>query len=352
MQNLERKIHKDRDEILHFIGKHDRVYIYGKGYVGNYIKKYLDEEDICPAGFVVTDDKGDENCCEGIPVFLVREMNFSEKDGIIIAVSEKNQKEIATLLVDLGVGKEHIYGQKMICTHDGALENLSGKLKEHGSDNGDYFSIYTELDSIGKKAGTDKSSQWHNYLSKYEFFIARYKNEKINVLELGVLEGDSVRMWQNYFSKAEVYGVDINPESKRNEDERIKVIIGNLDDISFIQSLSDINPSIIIDDASHSWNQQILALCTLYHTLPSGGIYILEDIETSFSAQKHRGYDNAVISGYELCEAISKVVTSGEFLNLREESAAVMNFKDEIYDIASKTAMISYIYGSCIFIRN
>ena len=303
------------------------------------------------AGFIVTDED-EEEYCEGLPVLKVDKIKYTDEDGVIISVSEKLQKEIAAGLLKLGVGLEHIYGQKMICTNDGALINLSGKFKNYSDDNGDFFSRYKDLDKIGLNSGTDKSSRWHNYLSKYEFFLEKYRTKQINVLELGVLDGNSLRLWKDYFTYSQIYGVDIDPKCSKHEDDRIKILVGDLDDYEFVHSLSDIKPSIIIEDASHTWNQQILTFCTLYGSLPSGGIYILEDIETSFSSWRHRGYDNAIVSGYEMCEAIAKVVTSGEFLNSREESAAIMNLKDEIYEAASQTAMVSYIHGSCIFIRN
>ena len=351
MIDLEKKLHLDREEINRFVDKHRNIYIYGKGYVAKHIKRYLDVEDVKVTGFLVTNGD-DEPSCDGLPVFVASNLGFTDEDGIIIAVSEKSQREIATNLMKAGVEGEHIYGQKIICTHEGALINLSSKLKEYGDNNSNYFSSYVELNRIGLDVGTDKSSRWHNYLSKYEFFLCKYKNENINLLELGILDGNSLRMWKNYFDNAEIYGVDIDLDTKKNEEDRINVIVGDLDNVDFLKSLSNIKPTIIIEDASHSWSQQIIALCTLYEVLPSGGIYIVEDIETSFSSWKHRGYDNAIISGYEFCEAVAKVVTGGEFLNPRDESAAIMELKEEIYDIALKTVMISFIHGSCILIRN
>lgn len=351
MNTIECGLHKDRDEILLFVSKHKNIYIYGKGTVGTYTMNYLKSESISVNGFVVTTSEG-EKIYDGVPVFSLNEVTFDPNDGIIIAVREGLQSELYSILLGRGVTADQIYGQKMICTNEGALINFSCKLKDYRDDNGNYFEEFKDLDKLGIDAGTDKSSKWHNYLSKYEFFLNKYKDEKINVLELGVLDGNSLRMWKKYFSNADIYGVDIDSKCKENEEERIKIIIGDLDDGSFLQSISGIKPSIVIEDASHSWNQQILALYSLFTSMPSGGIYIVEDIETSFSVWKHRGYDNAIISGYEMCEAIAKVVTSGELLNPREESAAIMNLKAEIYDIAKKTAMISFIHGSCIMIRN
>jgi hypothetical protein len=53
-----------------------------------------------------------------------------------------------------------------------------------------------ELDRIAKKYGTDKSSDIHNYCEKY---IKFKKEERLNILEIGVSEGKSVKMWSEYF---------------------------------------------------------------------------------------------------------------------------------------------------------
>jgi RHS repeat-associated protein len=68
------------------------------------------------------------------------------------------------------------------------------------------------LDEIGLKFGTDKSSIYHNYLSFYERFFERYRDEPIKLLEIGVAGGASLAMWNEYFPQALIVGADIDPE--------------------------------------------------------------------------------------------------------------------------------------------
>jgi hypothetical protein len=44
---------------------------------------------------------------------------------------------------------------------------------------------------------------------------------------------------------------------------------------------------VIIDDGGHSMEQQITSLVTLFPTLPPGGLYFVEDLQTSFVKYFH-----------------------------------------------------------------
>ncbi|MDR2140259.1 MAG: class I SAM-dependent methyltransferase [Deltaproteobacteria bacterium] len=141
-----------------------------------------------------------------------------------------------------------------------------------------------ELDELGRRHGTDKSSgpHGHDFLRKYEFFLKPRQNAHFTFLELGVFKGASLRMWADYFPHARIIGVDIEPQTRSHQTDRIEVIIGDLAEVKFLESLADLSPEVIIDDASHWWPDQLRSLLVLYPRLPSGGLYIMEDIHTSF----------------------------------------------------------------------
>ena len=78
-----------------------------------------------------------------------------------------------------------------------------------------YHSNSSELCEIGKKYDTDKSSQRNNvtdtrhchpYTLFYENLFKSKRNEKLVMAELGILEGASLRMWQEYFPFTDIYG--------------------------------------------------------------------------------------------------------------------------------------------------
>ncbi|SFB13664.1 hypothetical protein SAMN05216587_1157 [Selenomonas ruminantium] len=209
-----------------------------------------------------------------------------------------------------------------------------------------YFAEYTELDNIGTKEDTDKNQYQHNYLDKYEFFLRKWKNRRFDLLELGIFTGGSARMWEKYFENAIIHCVDIQPACSGYATQRIKPYIMDLGIEANLQALKAIQPAVIVDDASHFWDHQIMALFNLYDSLPHGGVYILEDLETSVNQDLYPDYSNGFsIDAYTVCERITKVVVS------RTPDDISDKFSEQITEIGMATEMVSTIKGSCIFIK-
>ena len=124
-----------------------------------------------------------------------------------------------------------------------------------------------------------------NYFEVYERHFRPFVDKKIKVLEIGVSQGGSLKMWKAYFGKtAQIIGVDINPKCKQLEEEQIKIYIGDQSSVVFLRNLIKEEKffDIIIDDGGHLANQQITSFKELYYTLNDGGIYICEDLHTSY----------------------------------------------------------------------
>ena len=101
-------------------------------------------------------------------------------------------------------------------------------------------------------------------------------------MEIGVSQGASIKMWNDYFRKANIYGIDINPETKFKK-ERIEVYIGNQTDEEFLKGVcKDKQFDIIIDDGGHKMSQQTGSFKILWKYLKSGGFYVIEDLHTSY----------------------------------------------------------------------
>lgn len=144
----------------------------------------------------------------------------------------------------------------------------------------------SELDVIGTIHGTDKSSvhsyAW-DYLRHYEKLFARWKSEPINLIEIGVFGGSSLDTWLDYFDKATLVGIDINPGCKKFERDRVHVRIGSQEDPAFLQSVTaEFKPTIIIDDGSHEAHHMIASFEALFPALAPGGVYIFEDLSFHF----------------------------------------------------------------------
>lgn len=115
------------------------------------------------------------------------------------------------------------------------------------------------------------------------------------ILEIGVFQGGSLKMWRNYFGpEALIYGIDINPSCKQFEDKNTKIFIGSQNDRKFLNFIKSEIPKvdILIDDGGHTMNQQIVSFEELYSHVKSDGIYLCEDLHTSYWKEYGGGYKN------------------------------------------------------------
>lgn len=128
---------------------------------------------------------------------------------------------------------------------------------------------------------TDKIS--HGYLQVYDPLFMSLDSIS-NVLEIGVDNGDSLRLLQNYFPNSNIYGFDLTPPRDHHYNDRFKVLLGNQedrDDLNGILNNIDGEFDLIIDDGGHTMKQQQTSFGFLFRHLKSGGVYILEDLHTS-----------------------------------------------------------------------
>lgn len=130
------------------------------------------------------------------------------------------------------------------------------------------------------KFNTDKIN--HGYMEIYEPIFEKIKNSK-KILEIGIDQGESLKMLSYFFKDGIVYGIDIN-DKKYMDNEKIKTYICNqesIDDLEkFISYVGD-NFDLIIDDGGHTMKQQQTSFGFLFKHLNKGGIYIIEDLHTS-----------------------------------------------------------------------
>jgi len=158
----------------------------------------------------------------------------------------------------------------------------------------------SDLCEIGKKYDTDKSSQridvsayrhCHPYTLFYDGLFRNKKNEHLDIAELGILDGASLRMWQEYFSNAEIYGFEYNDEFINNFKQKYnndRITIGNID-VKSVESItnafSKVNKlyDIIIEDTTHQFEDQIRVIENIYSYLKPGGMLIIEDIFKSYN---------------------------------------------------------------------
>jgi trans-aconitate methyltransferase len=182
------------------------------------------------------------------------------------------------------------------------------------------------LDVLGLRHGTDKASGHHDYLAFYERFLRPIRDAHMRVLEIGVREGASLRMWADYFPNATIVGIDIDPECRRHAGGRISVEVMDQSDLPALAALArGYGPfGLIVDDGSHIWEHQITALRHLYPHLQPGGCYILEDLDTSYGDYEpmFRGHSTLRPSAY-LQRFRDHLMAGGQLDTAAEEDAFI-----------------------------
>lgn len=132
-----------------------------------------------------------------------------------------------------------------------------------------------DLNELGLKYKTDKSTITHCYLDVYEFYFKWINNRPLVILEIGVAGGASIKMWREYFPNAQVWGIDNNPDCKHDD----QILIGSQIDHLFLEGVlaRTGEPDIIIDDASHFGPNTIQTFKYLFPRMCKGGWYVVED---------------------------------------------------------------------------
>ncbi len=151
------------------------------------------------------------------------------------------------------------------------------------------------LTDLADKYGSDKGSTKHRYSELYHMLFHPYRERKVTFLEMGLLIGGpehgisanretvdapSIRMWLEYFSKAQIHGLDVSDFSWMKHDRFSfhRCDMGEREQIA--KAIADIRsaPDIVIDDASHASHHQQNAFLEIFPRMQSGGIYIIEDL--------------------------------------------------------------------------
>ncbi|MEZ5346340.1 MAG: glycosyltransferase [Pyrinomonadaceae bacterium] len=152
-----------------------------------------------------------------------------------------------------------------------------------------------DLEKYFKKNKGRYVEKWDHYLEIYDRHFSRFRNKEINVLEIGVYYGGSLQMWKEYFGpKANIYGIDINPECKNYEEENVRVMIGSQADPEFLLKITETIPKvdILIDDGGHLMNEQIITFEELFDHIQPDGVYLCEDLHTSYWSEFGGGHKN------------------------------------------------------------
>ncbi len=150
------------------------------------------------------------------------------------------------------------------------------------------------LTELADRFGSDKGSSKHRYTELYHMLFHPWRDRPITFLEMGLFIGGpehgksadrvtrdlpSIRMWLEFFDKADIHGLDVSDFSWFHHD-RFTFHRCDMDDRANIAAARAVMPEfdIIIDDASHASHHQQNGFLELFPRLRPGGLYIIEDL--------------------------------------------------------------------------
>lgn len=132
-----------------------------------------------------------------------------------------------------------------------------------------------KLQQLGELYGTDKAT-WHRYCDFYESVLPKYI---YRMLEIGVKDGASLKMWKDYYPEGVIIGVDIHPIQPIEDVITFQVdATSERAQIGFFGFTFD----LVVDDGSHLCSDQRKAFNIYWPQVRPGGFYIIEDVHSSF----------------------------------------------------------------------
>jgi hypothetical protein len=130
----------------------------------------------------------------------------------------------------------------------------------------------SSLTELAMTYGTAKHGQ--GFMPIYEYYFAPFKNEPITLVEIGVHEGASLRMWRDWFPKGGIIGIEKHIVAEAPQGCR--VIEGDASERSTWKDIPAVD--IVVDDGSHFVIEQLKAFDIGFPRLSSGGWWVVEDL--------------------------------------------------------------------------
>jgi trans-aconitate methyltransferase len=188
------------------------------------------------------------------------------------------------------------------------------------------------LDALARLWGTDKSSTGHAYTAGYAAHLGARRWRVRSVLEIGVggyltpdLGGESMRMWRNYFPRAHIYGIDLEPK-RLDTTERMTILQADQSDPESLRAaLTGCPPfDLVVDDGSHVGAHVITAFETLFERVAPGGLYAIEDLWASYEPYYGGGPPGIDGTGVALARTLL------DDLNLRRRPIAAIHAYEQL----------------------
>jgi hypothetical protein len=131
------------------------------------------------------------------------------------------------------------------------------------------------------------SIKYDSYLKLYDQVFQKYYDGQVNLLEIGVQNGGSFEIYSELFANNSQFvgcDIDMNCQKLDYDNESISIVIGDATEaqtkIKILNACKRYD--VVIDDGSHQQNDIINAFLMYFPVLSEDGVYIVEDLHTSY----------------------------------------------------------------------
>ena len=135
---------------------------------------------------------------------------------------------------------------------------------------------------FNKTSSESDKIQHHGYHRFYPRYLDQFQNKSIQMLEIGIDQEESMKLWIEYLPQAHIHGIDIKPYESSDRITMHQIDQSDSSQLDAFEAKYKNHFEFIIDDGSHVPAHQILTLSRLWNCLKEGGIYIIEDVETNY----------------------------------------------------------------------
>lgn len=143
------------------------------------------------------------------------------------------------------------------------------------------------LEEMVDNSRTDKNTI-HSYLPLYQKLLVTKKKTSKNILEIGIFNGGSIKLWSDYFINATVYGLDIiNMKNiwegiKNKENIKLYTSTDAYNDTFFINEFlsKNIKFDFMLDDGPHTLESMKKFINLYSKIMTDDGILIIEDVQS------------------------------------------------------------------------
>ena len=229
--------------------------------------------------------------------------------------------------------------------------NLIYKFKKKVSVDTDQISLKS-LDELFHHYGSDKAEifkktnqQGHGFSNFYEKKLEKFKNKKINILEIGSYAGSSAAAFVKYLPNSQVFCFDINISNFKYKSKNIHVFgvdINNEKKIKKILNKIFVDYSfekfdLIIDDGSHNLKDILIALKLFFKILQKESLYIIEDFKHPNYYKYNNNLEHIFVNEF-LDNLERKKISPSSIFNYNEQKdligsiKKIENFKGNLKD--------------------